>query len=1023
MPRPKNRILLARGPNGSNLDQLFDVQIKANSQNLLILKNNYDISANVHIGNLAEANVENLIVKKNLTVGETSTLKDIVLSGNLTVANDNVSLGTKENPIKDIFVTGKSLNIVGEGNKTVKLRLNSENEVEFVKVNTTTGEVEEAVVGEAKVNGANQSFIELLTQQPRMFKKEDEIISTTSTIDISWNYDNIIPKHKQTEIIAMFSHFNNQKQRSLPYIDKFYFDISNSTTSGWASWTEQTRTVSNTTDYNTDSFKRITITKNSTGSNGITNVLNKEGADNSFDIRVYGSNNSNDYPTVDDRALVFEGLYFLLASPPSIPVFVDSYANSASNKIKFKYKCVETENTSDTIADELSDAVIIRYDATYMEVATRAYNTTIVTTELLDNDNSVSNKNENESFDIELSSLKPGTKYKYKIRARNDLIDTYSDYSDYTTHPYFTRLPSSNSIGTTINNLIDNSSYTNIFISSVQGSQIYINLSDSQNITPDKTSTQTFEITKPYYLTQESITTGYGNGVNGSTGLVTLKVVVNSNTKQTVSYGGFGTTPSNSGDDTSFIDTISQSDIYSSGNNKNFRLKGMFQLNTITNANVSSKIGVAQATAHTLQYKYERHADVGGSDDTTPIHNIYVDNLSGTPGITYTTSTVEVTGIKYTMGIASVRTMKIIINRTYTNCNSVNGFLVRQSSSQGKVGFIGGISNTNFSSEYKYITSGNIDTTTPGSYTHIKTSTGIYYNTTFSNGRNDSLKEKSYAYNLVGTKTGTEQSLSATGGTYNSTTLKHFYDRASYSSNTASSSELNLTTAKIYQIGNISNLASDIAGITSVAYTNHSNVVNDSTLLYIGGKFQGNSTFTYPNTSALNYDNVSVNTYSHGSISYDLNGTSTGDSGYKWVVFDIKKYPASGTTTHYTLLGTNISIQNSDGVNYINLNTGLSGYFDSTRINALFSTSADAVCFVKATKIGTTNIVIATPQGPHVSTSPWYNDGTGTVGWTNLSNAAGTYNKYKCGVSSTGMSIDPTALSDNLQIFIGIKNT
>ena len=34
----KNRILLARGPTGSNLDQLFDVDIKANSQNLLKLK-------------------------------------------------------------------------------------------------------------------------------------------------------------------------------------------------------------------------------------------------------------------------------------------------------------------------------------------------------------------------------------------------------------------------------------------------------------------------------------------------------------------------------------------------------------------------------------------------------------------------------------------------------------------------------------------------------------------------------------------------------------------------------------------------------------------------------------------------------------------------------------------------------------------------------------------------------------------------------------------------------------------------
>ena len=33
-----NRILLARGPNGSNLDQIFDVDIKSNEQNILKLK-------------------------------------------------------------------------------------------------------------------------------------------------------------------------------------------------------------------------------------------------------------------------------------------------------------------------------------------------------------------------------------------------------------------------------------------------------------------------------------------------------------------------------------------------------------------------------------------------------------------------------------------------------------------------------------------------------------------------------------------------------------------------------------------------------------------------------------------------------------------------------------------------------------------------------------------------------------------------------------------------------------------------
>ena len=42
-----NRILLARGPSGSNLDKLFDVKANNGAQNQVILKDDYDISANI----------------------------------------------------------------------------------------------------------------------------------------------------------------------------------------------------------------------------------------------------------------------------------------------------------------------------------------------------------------------------------------------------------------------------------------------------------------------------------------------------------------------------------------------------------------------------------------------------------------------------------------------------------------------------------------------------------------------------------------------------------------------------------------------------------------------------------------------------------------------------------------------------------------------------------------------------------------------------------------------------------------
>ena len=69
--------------------------------------------------------------------------------------------------------------------------------------------------------------------------------------------------------------------------------------------------------------------------------------------------------------------------------------------------------------------------------------------------------------------------------------------------------------------------------------------------------------------------------------------------------------------------------MYSSDNdNKGFRLKGTVRLKNINIAN----IGNAQSAAHTLQYTYERHTDVGPAT-TGSIYNVYIDDLSGDPTI------------------------------------------------------------------------------------------------------------------------------------------------------------------------------------------------------------------------------------------------------------------------------------------------------------------------------------------------------------------------------------------------------
>ena len=72
------------------------------------------------------------------------------------------------------------------------------------------------------VNENKQTFLELLTQQPYMFKKQGDPTSTTAKIDINWNFDDIIPKHKDTAIIAKLAHFTG-KRESLTFYRYYTF--------------------------------------------------------------------------------------------------------------------------------------------------------------------------------------------------------------------------------------------------------------------------------------------------------------------------------------------------------------------------------------------------------------------------------------------------------------------------------------------------------------------------------------------------------------------------------------------------------------------------------------------------------------------------------------------------------------------------------------------------------------------------------------------------------------------------------
>ena len=863
--------------------------------------------------------------------------------------------------------------------------------------------------GSGPTNVMGQSFFEILTQQPHQFQADGAYTSSTSHITINWKYDSISLFHDST-VVAKLCFGANAQAKSLPFISQIKIQIkSPDTNNAWIDYT--TLTVSSNQDYNTTaSLKTITLPKfTEPPLPGIQTTLSKAGESNKFDVRVYGVNNSENYPTIDIRALLFSQVFYLVPNPPSTPIWSSEVAIGSDNSISFYYKCAETENIDPNNASDQSDAFITSAITKYVEIATLAYNNAVVGTEYTDTE-AVSNKNENETFQIILNSLRAGTKYKYKVQAKNNLANNYSDISAFRDHSAYTRTPGDAGIATTVNFGINNSSKTNIrgYVdgsNTVSGSQIYINTYASKNVTPSSTSTQTIQITDPYSTTQHTTTTGYGNYVNGSTGLVTLKVTVDGNLKQTVSYGGFNTTPTNSGGDTGFIDTINQSDIYGTTNaTKGFRLKGTFALNELLNTGITSSIGAARKTAHTLKYEYDRHADVGGSDASTT-HNIYIDTLSGNPGITYTTSLVTVTSVKYTMGIASVDDMTITIVRTYTNCNSAHGFII----GTGNVGTIGSVSKTTYGSAYLYIAANNIDVSIPGSYTHTKSNTGINYTQPFTNGTNNSLSEISYAYNLNGNTTGTPQSLKR-GSAQEEGLLNHFHDHNSYANDTTTTSKLTLS--NLYQIteATISYFGSNMGAIATQAYTSHSTVPYAWTLLYINDGFRTNANFTYPNTSSMNYDSVSVNTYTTGTTAYSTAGASDAN-GYKWYC---QKFSMSADKSSHNVSGA--------VTEYLNV-YGIGGLSATTMNKVKNAADLDAIGFVQQNVSGSPRI--GNLGRALKSTKIWYEQ-DGAVSWAtqDTSAAKADYGSvYEESSTKWGPILDTTNGINDIYIFIGLKNT
>lgn len=128
-----NRILLAKGPNGSNLDQLFEVKNNTSAPHTLVLNSNYDLSANnakyylnCHLENIANISPPAFVVApKAGKITKISSVIDATVDAD-TVITVNVNGGTDVTNTLTIALAGSAVgdidtvipgdnNVVGAG--------------------------------------------------------------------------------------------------------------------------------------------------------------------------------------------------------------------------------------------------------------------------------------------------------------------------------------------------------------------------------------------------------------------------------------------------------------------------------------------------------------------------------------------------------------------------------------------------------------------------------------------------------------------------------------------------------------------------------------------------------------------------------------------------------------------------------------------------------------------------------------------------------------------------------------------
>jgi len=894
-------------------------------------------------------------------------------------------------------------------------------------------------------SGTNLTFFEIMTRQPSTFSPSGEVASTAGNVEINWTYDNILANATNT-ILAKLAFQNSLKSKNIPFIDTITIEISGNINTGnstydnnsnsWITFTTGIwpKTFSSSEDYNTSTYKTLTINKVSqeqANSNSINNILSKT---DPFDVRIYGTNYAENFPTVDNRSLYFYDLSFVTALAPAAPEFSSENAISSDSAITFVYYVTETELNNASSAGVLIDASNTYFD---FETTSSSVSGIAITNTNIQTNTSISNVGRNTNYSIATSSLRAGTKYRFFTAARNNLTSASSYSANSTTiTSSFTRLPSSTG-STPTSSWFTVSTYAYRISTPTGGSWAGDNLNNSSVRYLNKSSndylqllnsTRTFEISLPYSSTQQNTEVGYGKFIDNSNNLTEIAFSIDGTEKQELVYGGFGVSPTKTNKNGNTVDYFTAPtaiDPYNGNNNRQgFRLNGRFALEDILHSN----IGVPSSLGYSLNYTFDKHSEVGGNSISTTF-KVYIDEITGNPSITRDGTETYVTALSYCMGIPSVETFDVSFNRTYSNINSQYQYVRYHSSSPAgiTVGLINSISKTNRSSS-SYSGKINIDRTdisTTGTYqfnsTEIDTKTSnrfrdIYFTQSISlptsgnQSPSGSISINEQSFNLNGNANIT-----------NSQTINYYCDYASFNKSSSKITTPLISTSDLGEISNMGVFNTQLNTISINNIANHETVLNDWTLLFINGRFRSNTSQRYPDVTGYTWTKppgegsfTTPLTYNGGDTAYYLNGSTTGSGNkYKWIAFKFTESDAT-TATVSGIQYTYLNIYNLLSQNF---------YFSSTVLGYLKSSSNNNVLgFIQQTYNSASRI--GNLSRGYSPSAIWYNQNAGDT-FNNIFEGSNKSN-YGCvfeeNSTNWGPILDTTNGATNIVIYIGFNN-